>query len=307
MSFAFTDGSFELGYNGVPWTRRTADTDRFYHLARPVRRPVDAFHTEALRAARQIRESREGTIFIPYSGGADSEGICEAFRRARIAFTPLIVVYANGVNRHDVEHAFAYCQRFGLEPVVEHIDLTEFFASGQARELGALCQAWELAYMPVLAVTMQYRAQGFCIGPGEPGITRVTQDDGSSAWIYAESERHYCYNKFMQALDMNGVPSFYQWSTELVHSILGDPLIEALANGMYADRIWGSSLLKHNLYRKHLGLAPRIKFTGFESFGGLLALHNGAWRDSDAARLCQNQSSDIAYWTQMNGARWRGA
>lgn len=305
MNFQFTDGSFELGYNGTPWSWRQSDDDVYYHRAAPVRRAVGSFRAEAIRAAHEIRASREGRIFIPYSGGADSEGICEAFRRAKIEFTPVIVVYANDLNKHDVDYAFAYCRRLRLEPIVEHVDLVDFYQSGKAVELAGMCQAWELAYMPVLSVMLGYRREGFYIGPGEPSINRVLQADGSETWIYGESERHYCYNKFMMAADINGVPSFYQWSTELVHSVLCDPLVESLANGLYASRIWGSSILKHNLYQKHFGMPPRIKFTGFEAMGGLLSMHNHAWRASEAARLCQNQSSDLDYWEAIS-ARQNG-
>ena len=307
MTYQFTDGSFELGYDGVPWGRRTSAEQQYYHLAKPVRRPVRPFRAEAINAAHEIRASREGRIIIPYSGGADSEGICEAFRRAKIEFTPLVVVYEKDVNRHDVEYAFEWCRRHGYEPIVERIDLEQFFASGMALELGRMCQAWELAYMPVLSVMLEYRSQGFFIGPGEASIQRVLREDGHSEWQYSESERHYCYNKFMAAAGINGVPSFYQWSTELVHSVLCDPLLEALASGLYAERIWGSSILKHSLYRKHLGLQPRIKFTGFEAMGGMLSLHNHEWRQNPASALCQNQSSSIEYWTQVANAKWRPA
>lgn len=302
ISHGFTDGSFELGYDGVPWTNRRSAQDRFYHLAHPVRRTVEPFGVEAVLAALQIRESHEGIVYIPYSGGADSEGICEAFRRAQVEFTPLIVVYENDLNKHDVDYAFAYCTTHGLEPIVESVNLAEFYRSGHALEVARMCQAWELAYMPVLSVTMKYRDTGFTIGPGEPSISRVLQDDGTSQWLYSESERHYCYNKFMTAAGIRGVPSFYQWSTELVHSMLCDPFFESLANGLYADRIWGSGILKHRLYEKHLGLLPRTKFTGFEATGGMLSIHNHEWRMRDEAALCQNQSSDIEYWTQLANA-----
>ncbi|SHN17748.1 hypothetical protein SAMN05192549_105174 [Duganella sacchari] len=307
MTFQFTDGSFELGYDGQPWGRRTSTDQRYYHLAKPVRRPVRPFRSEAILAAQEIRASRPGRIIIPYSGGADSEGICEAFRRAKVEFTPLVVVYEHELNRHDVDYAFAWCRRHGYEPIVEHIDLDKFYASGMALELARMCQAWELAYMPVLSVMLEYRSQGFFIGPGEASIHRVLRENGRSEWLYSESERHYCYNKFMAAANINGVPSFYQWSTELVHSVLCDPLLEALASGLYAARIWGSSILKHSLYRKHLGLQPRIKFTGFEASGSMLSLHNHAWRQDPASMLCMNQSSDIEYWSQVDNARWRPA
>jgi hypothetical protein len=109
----------------------------------------------------------------------------------------------------------------------------------------------------------------------------------------------------MAAAGINGVPSFYQWSTELVHSMLCDPFFESLANGLYADRIWGSSLLKHRVYERHLGLRPRVKFTGFEASGSMLSMHNHAWRASGEAALCMNQSSDIEYWAQVAYAKWR--
>ena len=303
MTFMFTDGSFELGYNGVPWTLRRSVEDVFYHTAKPLRRPVGSFRKEVIRAASEIRASREGQIFIPYSGGADSEGICEAFRRAKIEFTPLIVVYENDLNKHDVEYAFAYCKAVGIDPVVERVDLAAFYASGQALEMARLCQAWELAYMPVLSVMYAYRHRGFFIGPGEASINRIRTDDGSYIWMYSESERHYCYNKFMMAAGINGVPSFYQWSTELVHSVLCDPFVESLANGLYGAAIWGSSILKHSLYRKHLGMRIRKKFTGFEIFLGTLAHHNHAWRNSVEAQLCLNQASNIGYWEQLAQSR----
>jgi hypothetical protein len=305
LNNGFTDGSFELGYDGVPWAFRKSVDEKFYHLAKPIRRPVDPFGIEAVRAAIEIRQSREGRVFIPYSGGSDSEGICEAFRRAKIEFTPLIVSYENDLNKHDLDYAFAYCKRFDLDPIVEHVNLNNFYESGEAVELAKLCQAWELAYMPVLSVTLKYKARGFFLGPGEPSTSRILQNDGSSQWYYSESERHYCYNKFMAATGINGIPSFYQWSTELVHSILADPFMESLASGLYADRIWGSSILKHQVYNKHLGLLPRIKYTGFEAVGGFLSLHNHRWRLSDESLLSQNQSSDIEYWTQLANAKWR--
>jgi hypothetical protein len=304
MSFQFADGSFELGYNGVPWQLRSSQEDVFYHLAHPLRRPIASFRKEVINAASEIRESRPGNIYIPYSGGADSEGICEAFRLAGIAFTPLIVVYEHDLNRHDVEYAFEYCKKHDIEPVIERVDLEAFYATGKALEMARLCQAWELAYMPVLSVMYAYRQRGFFIGPGEASINRVRGVDGSDSWMYTESERHYCYNKFMMAADINGVPSFYQWSTEVVHSILCDPLVESLANGLYGNRIWGSSILKHNLYQKHLRMATRKKFTGFEIFRGALARYNDAWRRSEEAQLCQNQSSAIAYWYQIKRTQW---
>jgi hypothetical protein len=307
MGFQFTDGSFELGYNGQPWGRRTSAEDVYYHLPHPVRRRIQPFGVEAVRAAREIRESRHGNILIPYSGGADSEGVCEAFRRAKIEFTPLVVVYEHGLNKHDVDYAFAYCRQAGLTPLIEYVDLERFYESGEALELGRMCQAWELAYLPVYSALLRHRRSGFFIGAGEAVIARVRQPDGSDRWIYSESERHYACNRFMAAAEIDGVPAFFQWSTELVHSVLCDPLFEGLANGMYAERIWGSSILKHTLYSKHLGLAPRTKYTGFESFGGLLSLHNQRWRLSDEAALCQNQSSDIEYWSQVANANRRRA
>lgn len=303
MALMFTDGSFELGYNGVPWQLRKTPEDVFYHLAKPARRPLQSFREEVIQAAAEIRASRVGTIYIPYSGGADSEGICEAFRLAQIDFIPLIVVYENDLNKHDVEYAFAYCKNVGIKPVIERIDLTTFYASGKALEMARLCQAWELAYMPVLSVMHDYRQRGFFIGPGEASINRVRRADGVDTWMYTESERHYCYNKFMIATGINGVPSFYQWSTEVVHSMLCDPLIESLANGLYASGIWGSSLLKHQFYQKHLGMKIRKKFTGFEIFRAVLAQHNDVWRQSDEAKLCQNQASAIPYWEQLAKAR----
>src|SRR5450830_387493 len=282
--------------------RRMPD-EVFYHLAKPLRRPLMAFREEVIRAAGEIRASRDGQIFIPYSGGADSEGICEAFRLAGIEFTPLIVVYEDELNKHDVDYAFAYCKAVGIEPMVERIDLAKFYASGQALEMARLCQAWELAYMPVLSVIFSYRQRGFFIGPGEASIHRVRAEHGRDVWMYSESERHYCYNKFMMAADINGVPSFYQWSTELVHSMLCDPLMESLANGLYDPAIWGSSLLKHSFYQKHLRMKRRKKFTGFELFRGTLAHHNHAWRQSVPALLCQNQTSSIGYWEQLARTR----
>lgn len=291
-----TDGSFELGYNGVPWTRRTSPEDVYYHKAAPPRRLVGSFGKECVNAAKEIRATHAGTIFIPLSGGLDSEGLAESFYRAGIAFTPIIVEYLNDINCHDVDYATAYCKARGLTPIIEQLDLDSFFLKGHAQEMAILAQGWELAYMPVLSVLQRYKKEGFWIGPGEASISK----DAAGNWIWGESERHYCYNKFMDAVGVKGVASFYQWSTELVHSQLLDPLLVALASGYYNNAIWSSSLLKQQLYRKHLGLTPRTKYTGFEQWLGVLNVYNKKWRASPLSELCQNQPSDILYWSQIH-------
>ena len=57
---------------------------------------------------------KHNDIFIPLTGGQDSEVCCNAFIRNRIPFTPIIFI--TPYNIEELKYALWYCSNFGLKP-----------------------------------------------------------------------------------------------------------------------------------------------------------------------------------------------
>ncbi len=70
---------------------------------------------------------KHNDIFIPLTGGQDSEVCCNAFIRNRIPFTPIIFI--TPYNIEELKYALWYCSNFGLKP--KYLDFYDEFKFNQ--------------------------------------------------------------------------------------------------------------------------------------------------------------------------------
>ena len=223
----------------------------------------------------------------------DSEWVIESFLVAGIEVTPLLVVYEDGMNAHDMEWAERYIQRRKIKKVIrERLDLRHWYGSKAQHEIAWLSQTTELAY------TTQYQAiqklndgtRFFITGYDEPGINAIDSvgDDGRPVrdWKLFYNERHYSVVKLFEQLDVPGIPNWGRWDSELLAAFICQPQYQMIVNNMFGPMVWNAELIKVPMYRRAFPfMESRPKFTGFETALDIVVDGARQWQDSVVERL----------------------
>jgi hypothetical protein len=297
----FTDGSLTLGYEGQPWGFSHSPDDKFVLSALPIRRPLQPVASEMRRAAREIAEQFHGEeIHILYSGGVDSEGVMEAFRLEGIPARAVLMRFdtpLNGtkpVNCAEVKDAQKYLVRVDWpDDKIDVVDygLFDWLRSQAAVEMRDKIQARNRAMtFPYPILLERYRDKPIIMGFGEPLMNR--KPDGR--WVLKEEEQWYSFHKAFTVLGLRGVPSFYQWSTELYHAYLGHPSWTALHGNMLAGTITSSSHLKNEFMRREMGLDFRYKKNYIVAYTQAVLENTTFWNRSFEV--------DVRQWLKDHGA-----
>lgn len=301
---ALNDGSVTLGYNDAPWTFSYRAEDVYTVDALPIRRPLMSLREELTLAAKQVAHKAQGRpIYVMFSGGADSEVILEAFRLADIAVTAVINEWEDGLNEHDTRAAKRYLDRVKLHQAkCFPINIRNWLASNEAREYAKAAQTIELGYTHLFKTMHENLRDGICItGFEEPLVWRVDHDDGSSTWEYHSHERHYSMYKFFYAFGQDAVPSFYQWSTELLNAYIYNDHWLGLFNNQYNRSVWHAEMLKPGYMYKELGIIPRKKLTGYENVIAEIIEENDEWTSSLPLKWARSRNEEIFSWFKRMG------
>jgi hypothetical protein len=90
------------------------------------------FNAACKLVAEELYElNRHQTIFVPMSGGCDSETVADTFMQLKIPFTPIIhEVWSLGLQLTYADSWWAYrwCKKHNITPVVKHTTTLEMFA-----------------------------------------------------------------------------------------------------------------------------------------------------------------------------------
>jgi hypothetical protein len=160
-------------------------------------------------------------------------------------------------------------------------NIREWLLSKECLDYAKAAQTIELGYTQLFKVADQYLRDGVVItGHEEPYVFRQDIPNEKSKWIFHCHERHYSIHKFFMASKIDAVPSFFQWSTELLNSFMTNDHWVAMFNGMYANTIWASDQLKYGFLGKTLALAARTKYTSFEKIIHEIQDSDDAWQAS---------------------------
>lgn len=91
------------------------------------RAPVD-FKKEIELATLHIRDIARKPIWVCFSGGIDSELICQSFLDLGIPFQVLTIRHSRGTNRDDIEWAVKWCESHGVAQTILPFDADLFFS-----------------------------------------------------------------------------------------------------------------------------------------------------------------------------------
>lgn len=299
MAIEIVNKGVWVGYDGHANAQRTEKDQTFqtWFQAPELRTEL---RDASIRAAKQIRDSTDKEIVVLYSGGMDSEWILESFVLAGIPVTPLVVVYEDGLNKHDVDWATRYIQRRKIEGAVyDTLNLRDWYKSQGQKDIAWITQTPELAY------TSQFQAiqklndgnRFFITGYDEPGM--VADDSGAQrAWRLFYNERHYSVVKMFSQFGVPGVPNWGRYSNELFASYVCQPQWQMLVANMFNPMIWNAEMIKVQMFQASFPfMEARPKFTGFETSLDFIVESSRTWQASVVERLgykwTQEWSDDI--------------
>jgi len=264
-----------------------------------VTRPVQSFRQECITAVKYIAERATKPIIVGLSGGADSQMVCLALREAGIPYKAVILkLYSNNgdnYNRMDNANAYAFCKKFNVDYIEEHLNTYEYYHGGlgefYARKY-AISNIQTLVQMYVMDKVCGDYCYIMAGGDVTFGLQQIGRFDKNLPSIpeYPEVSLPMWYvgpqpiMRHMIEMGYEGTSKFYLYSPELIHSFMCDPLISDfigvndiiytaalrrwhmpwIENVSLWWRMFNDFIKPMLMYREWPEMIRTIKFTGFE-------------------------------------------
>jgi hypothetical protein len=224
----------------------------------PPSRPVKSYFEEAIIAAEMIWSKRQGTLYLSYSGGLDSEFALSVFRHLGMPVTPVIM--QTQYNDYDMQYAFKYCKNNNIDPLIINLDFDKFVESGKFFEIATSmeCATWQVSANMWLCSQLD---DTVVTGGAEPHLKKK---DGN--WYLDEQEHVYDQLTYFKQHKIYGTPFFLSYTPEMMLSFLIDPTMELLGNDQIPGKL-GNASTKVHVYNNNGGafqLSNRRKQTGYE-------------------------------------------
>jgi hypothetical protein len=246
--------------------------DNWHVSISPAGRKVKSYYEETVDAMEKLYETKTGKFQVLYSGGVDSQYICEIFLKLKMDFEP-IIIRLNGnngevYNQHDILYAFNFCTSKNIKPVIYDLNFDNFVESGKIIEVAESVNCCSFAIPATLYVAGQL--DGYVIvADGDPYLR---YDANNNDWLFVEYEYVHSLMTYYEKNKLNGTPYVLSYTPEMMLSFLLDPNIVALGTGKIPGKA-GSHSTKSHVYNNGSGFnidvynfvtKNRIKFTGYE-------------------------------------------
>lgn len=231
-------------------------------------RAVLDFHSEALIAAKEIRRTFAGKkLALFLSGGIDSEIMARAFYEAKIPFKARILRMAKNKNKHDWSWAVKWCKAHHVAYEFYDLDPIEFVQSGEYLKYAdeAECSLFTIIHMIKMMEDVAALGEIPIMGSGDCYL----EYNKSKRWVMPERRKFASFHRYADKKKFAAVPSFFQWSPELMASFLLDPVILNVVLSSKPKRHY-TNPLKQEFYASHFpGLKKRPKYIGYEKLPSL--------------------------------------
>jgi hypothetical protein len=220
-------------------------------------RAPGTFHEELIINAEIIRSLSDLPIYLMYSGGIDSEYILDIFLSLKIPITPVIIKLSN-YNAYDVDFATRYCESKSITPIIIDINFDHFVTSGKFLEIATDIECPVYQYPSIFYAAG--KLDGIILkGSDEPHFAKINDE-----WVFDEMERIYTVARWYEKYNIEGTPSFLNWSAETLLSFMNDSDITSLFNDKWPGRM-GTNFLKPAIWSRVSQLTHRDKKDGFEN------------------------------------------
>lgn len=221
------------------------------------------FHATCIAVAEQVYQSREGKLYLMYSGGVDSEYILNLFLSLGITIIPVIIRLTPHYNDHDVKYAFDFCQSKKLKPIVIDLDFNDFVRSGRIVDIAEKFKIG--AYQLPSTFSCLDQLDGTVV-MGSHGPPHMTLDQKTNIWMVDEIEPLHTVLQYFEKNNINGCPYFLVHTPEQYLSFLQHPIMQNLANHKFPGKL-GNNSTKGLVFNDVSGfnMPSRHKYTGYEN------------------------------------------
>jgi len=223
----------------------------------PPSRLVKSYFDETIVAAEMIWAQKQGTMYLCYSGGLDSEYALSVFRHLGMPVIPAIM--RTQYNNHETQYAFKYCQNHNIEPLVIDLDYDDFVKSGQLLEIATAikCSTWQVPSNMWLCSQLD----GTVITGDSPPHLKKKDD----VWFVDEEEYVYSQLTYFKNFGIHGTPFILNHTAEQMLSFLLDPTTQLLGNDQILGKL-GNNSTKVHVYNNNdfFQLEQRVKQHGYE-------------------------------------------
>jgi hypothetical protein len=238
----------------------------------PPTRKVKTYFEETVEAFEYIYHNKTGKFQVLYSGGLDSQYVCEVLLHLKMPFEAIIVYLidneSNVLNHHDIIYAHEFCKIKKLDPIIYKFNFYNFVESGKNVEIAesVSCCAYGLpAWMHIAS-----RLDGYSLLGHDPPYIRYKKDQ--NRWFLEELEFAHSLLRFYAKYKLNGCPFTLMYTSEMMLSFLLDSTIIKLGQNQIPGKE-GSNSSKSYVFNHGSNFnmpvydyvkKTRIKQNGFE-------------------------------------------
>jgi hypothetical protein len=239
------------------------------HIDPPTRK-VKSYFEETLDAVEYIYANKTGKFQVLYSGGLDSQYVCEVLLYLQIDFDPVIINLKNNdgdlLNYHDTIYAYEFCNLKNIKPIIYNLNFEKFVEDGEHLKIAESVTCSGTALPATMYVSSQL--DGFSLLGNDPPYMRFE----NNVWYLEELEYIHSLLRFYKKFNLNGCPFLLSYTPEMMLSFLLDPRICDLANGKYPGKLGTNSSKSYvfnnvsnfNMPVYDFTTRERIKFNGYE-------------------------------------------
>ena len=220
------------------------------------------YHELAKQLAQEIYDNKQGTLYIMYSGGADSEYVLNVFLELGLDVTPVIIQLNPGYNEFDVKYAFEFCESKGITPVVVDLDFNTFVTSGLINDIADKFKISTYQLPTTFHVVSQLDGT---IVMGSHSVPHITKKE--NGWYLNEYEPIWTALDYFTANSIYGCPFFLVQTSEMYYGLLNHPLMHDLANDRIPGKLGNNSSkiqIFNSISEYRYNIKQRPKYTGFE-------------------------------------------
>lgn len=269
MLFPSKNDHFKSGFDGVHRSFRQSKDDEWFVSIGKCERIPGTFFEEAINVVKDIRSQTDKPLYFLFSGGIDSEFMCEAAIAAGISnFRIVAVRYANNANEHDLFYVNKWAERKNVDVLYLDFDAKAFWQSSEARTLSL--QLSSVSPHLLSYAKMMHNISDMGVVPiSGSGDFMVMNEDGK--YVTWKREKILVPDRYLVKYNVEYIPSFFQYSPEIILAWLND-FYELEQQFPLEEGEDTYTIHRFYIYKKYLpDLELREKFTGFEF------LHEPCW------------------------------
>ena len=250
----------------------TGSNDTWHVNIDPPTRKVKTYFEETLDAVEYVYANKTGKFQVLYSGGLDSQYVCEVLLHLGMDFEPVIIELKNNagavLNHHDIKYAYEFCELRNITPVKYDLNFENFIDTGKNVEIGEAVHCGSFRMPATMHVASQL--DGFSLLGNDPPYLRYEKD--KNIWVLEELEIIHSLQRYYKKFNVNGCPFLLSYTPEMMLAFLLDPSIVKLGTNQLPGKT-GSNSTKSNVFNNGSNFNmpsydfvtwSRIKFTGYE-------------------------------------------